>query len=77
MLNSTDAIALGYSQKELDGAAAGFYFLPSGSAQGSISIAHDGKVYGAAGRMGGSHLKAVGDIIPGTYVAVSGIFNAD
>lgn len=63
MLNSTDAIALGYSQKELDGAAAGFYFLPSGSAQGSISITHDGKVYGAAGRMGGSHLKAVGDIM--------------
>lgn len=63
MLNSTDAIALGYSQKELGGRISAFYFLPTGSTDGSISISEEGKVYGAAGLMGGSHLKTIGEIM--------------
>lgn len=62
VLNDTDAIALGYSEKELNGEQTAFYFVPTGSYAGSIGLAADGKIYGNAGHMGGGQLSGITDI---------------
>lgn len=61
-MNDTDAIALGYSQKELNGEMAAFYFVPSGEYAGNIGISAYGRIFGTAGHMGGSQLAGITDI---------------
>lgn len=63
VLNSADAIALGYSVKEKLEGETGFYFLPTGDICGSIGIVEDGNIFGNAGHMGGEQLMGVTDLM--------------
>ena len=63
VLNDTDAIALGYSQKERNGGETAFYFLPTGEYCGNIGMAENGTIFGNAGHMGGMQLSGITDIL--------------
>lgn len=63
VLNDTDAMALGYSMRERNGAETAFYFLPSGEVAGNIGMSENGMIFGNAGHMGGSQLEGITDIM--------------